>query len=354
MNAVLGIFFHAIGGFAAGSFYMPYNKVKNWAWEVFWIIGGFFSWIIAPWVVAWLTIPDLPAVINQIFTNPDITSNILWAYIFGVLWGFGGLTFGLTMRYLGMSLGMALALGLTATFGTLIPPIFHGQMGTLFTTNFGITTLIGIVIALVGIVIVGKAGKQKDDSLPDEVKKKAIKEFNYRKGILVAIFSGIMSACFAFGLDAGKPIADMSIAQGTPVLFQNSAVLIVVLAGGFTTNFIWCLSLMIKNETYKQIVSLKPAQGLRNLLFSALAGTTWYFQFMFYGMGSSKLGRSLDFASWTIHMAFIIIFSTMWGLILKEWMGAQKETKRILLAGLLILIFSTVIIGFASYLKTYS
>ena len=354
MNAVLGIFFHAIGGFAAGSFYMPYNKVKNWDWEVFWIIGGFFSWIIVPWIIAWLTVPELSAVLNQIVTNPDIASNVVWTYVFGVLWGVGGLTFGLTMRYLGLSLGMALALGLTAAFGTLVPPIFHGMMGTLFTTNFGITTLIGIVVALLGIVIVGKAGKQKDDNLSDEIKKNSIKEFNYKKGILVAIFSGIMSACFAFGLDAGKPIADMSITQGTPSLFQNSAVLIVVLAGGFTTNFIWCVALMIKNQTYRQIIRLKLSISVKNLVLCALAGSTWYFQFMFYGMGASKLGRSLDFASWTIHMAFIIIFSTMWGLIIKEWRGAERRTMRMLFLGLAILILSTAVIGFASWLKGHT
>ena len=351
MNAVLGIFFHAIGGFAAGSFYMPYNKVKGWAWEVFWIIGGFFSWIIVPWIVAWITIPDLSGVLDQILHNPEISKNVFWAYAFGVLWGIGGLTFGLTMRYLGMSLGMAIALGLTAAFGTLIPPIFHGQMGELVTTDYGLITLLGVLVALGGIMIVGRAGKRKDDQVPEEIKKEAIKEFNYKKGILVAIFSGIMSACFAFGLDAGKPIADMSIAQGTPSLFQNSAVLIVVLAGGFTTNFIWCVILMIRNNTFKQIGAVNLNLGLRNLIFSALGGSTWYFQFMFYGMGASKLGRSLDFASWTIHMAFIIFFSTMWGLILHEWRGSQKLTLRVLYRGLAVLILSTVVIGFASYLK---
>ena len=351
MNAVLGIFFHAIGGFAAGSFYMPYNKVKGWAWEVFWIIGGFFSWIIVPWIVAWITIPDLSGVLDQILHNPEISQNVFWAYAFGVLWGIGGLTFGLTMRYLGMSLGMAIALGLTAAFGTLIPPIFHGQMGELVTTDYGLITLLGVLVALGGIMIVGRAGKRKDDQVPEEIKKEAIKEFNYKKGILVAIFSGIMSACFAFGLDAGKPIADMSIAQGTPSLFQNSAVLIVVLAGGFTTNFIWCVILMIRNNTFKQIGAVNLNLGLRNLIFSALGGSTWYFQFMFYGMGASKLGRSLDFASWTIHMAFIIFFSTMWGLILHEWRGSQKLTLRVLYRGLAVLILSTVVIGFASYLK---
>jgi len=351
MNAVLGIFYHAIGGFAAGSFYIPYSKVKQWAWEVYWIVGGFFSWIIVPWIVAYITIPDLQSVVSEIFSNKEIAPNVMWAYVFGVLWGLGGLTFGLTMRFLGMSLGMAIALGLTASFGTLVPPVFHGMMGTLFTTGSGIAALIGIVICLAGIVLVGKAGKMKDNDMSEEQKKAAIKEFNFKKGILVAVFSGIMSACFAFGLDAGKPIADMAIAQGTPALFQNSAVLLVVLAGGFTTNFIWCVLLMIKNKTYIHLADFKGTPWLSNFIFAGLAGSTWYFQFMFYGMGASKLGRSLDFASWTIHMAFIIVFSNMWGLLLREWKGANYKTVRLLVIGLLVLVFSTVVIGYGSYLK---
>lgn len=351
MNAIFGILFHAIGGFAAGSFYIPYKKVKNWNWEVYWIIGGFFSWIIVPWIVAYITIPNLFQVTSEIFGNKEIQSNVMWTYVFGLLWGVGGLTFGLSMRYLGMSLGYALALGITASFGTLIPPIFHGDLGMLFSTRYGIATLIGIVVSLIGISIVGKAGKLKDDSLPKEKKQSAIQEFNFKKGVLVALIAGIMSACFAFGLDAGRPIADLTLQHGTLTLFQNSAVFLVVLAGGFTTNFIWCLSIIIRNRSYKQFFEFK-GMWIPNFAFSALAGTIWYFQFMFYGMGASKMGRTLDFASWTIHMAFIIIFSNIWALVLKEWIGVKAGTKRILLLGLGILVFSTIIIGFGSYLKS--
>jgi len=351
MGALLGIFFHAVGGFAAGSFYIPYNKVKNWAWEVYWLIGGFFSWIIVPWIVAWLTIPELKAVVHEILHNPDISSNVFWAYFFGMLWGVGGLTFGLTMRYLGMSLGMAIALGFTAAFGTLAPPIFAGNFGALMSTNSGIVTFIGVLVTLAGIYVVGLAGMRKDKELSSDKKTEHIKEFNLRKGILVAIFSGIMSACFAYGLQAGNPIADMSIAQGTKPIFQNTAVLIVVLAGGFTTNFIWCVILMIRNRTAGDIIKKENNPFVSNFIFSALAGATWYFQFMFYGMGAANLGREYDFASWSIHMAFIIAFSNMWGLILKEWSGAGKRTLRTILTGILVLVISTMIIGAGSYIK---
>jgi len=353
MNAILGVFLHAIGGFAAGSFYIPYSKVRNWAWEIYWLVGGFFSWIIVPFVVAWITIPELIPVLQEIFHNQDISNNVFWSYFFGVLWGIGGLTFGLTMRYLGMSLGMAMALGLTAAFGTLLPPIYEGELGMLLSKTSGLITLGGVVVCLFGVTVVGKAGMSKDKELTMEQKQSAISEFHLRKGILVAIFSGIMSACFAYGLQAGVPIADMAIEQGTPPLFQNSAVLIVVLAGGFTTNFIWCAILAIRNRTAGDLIKTKDTPALSNLIFSAMAGTTWYFQFMFYGMGATKLGREYDFASWSIHMAFIIVFSNMWGLILREWKGASRRTITIIVTGLAILVLSTMIIGLGSYLKRF-
>ena len=347
MNPLLGITYHAIGGFAAGSFYIPYSRVKNWAWEVYWLLGGLFAWILAPWIVALLTVPDLVTLLGQIPFN-----NLVWPYIFGMLWGIGGLTFGLTMRYLGMSLGMALALGLTATFGTLVPPIYFGQFSMLISNTSGWVTLGGILITLFGIVIVGKAGIMKDRELSTEQKKQQIKEFSLKKGIWVAIFAGVMSACFAFGIAAGKPIAEMAIAAGTPELFSNSPIFIVILAGGFTTNFIWCMFLSIRNNTIKDYIKTRNTPILGNYFFSALAGITWYFQFMFYGMGTTKMG-AYDFASWSIHMAFIIIFSNMWGLILKEWKGSSLKTVRMILLGLMILILSTIIIGLGNYIQQF-
>ncbi|NIA29038.1 MAG: L-rhamnose/proton symporter RhaT [Actinobacteria bacterium] len=347
MNPILGIFFHAVGGFAAGSFYIPYSKVKNWSWEVYWLVGGFFAWILAPWIVSLIAVPDLFALLRSLSLD-----NLVWPYIFGVLWGIGGLTFGLTMRYLGISLGMAMALGLTATFGTLVPPVYFGQFGTLISHLSGLVTLGGVLIALIGIALTGKAGIEKDKEMTSEQKKKHIKEFDLKKGIWVALFAGVMSACFAFGIAAGKPIAALAIEMGTSKLFSNSPVFIVILAGGFTTNFLWCISLTLKNGSIKDYIKTADTPRLANYFFSALAGTTWYFQFMFYGMGTTKMGK-YDFASWSIHMSFIIVFSTMWGLILKEWKGSSSRTIRIVLIGLTILILSTFVIGAGNYIQIF-
>src|ERR1700730_1988430 len=245
MNPALGVFFHWLGGLAAASFYVPYRGVKNWAWETYWLVGGFFSWIIAPWILALTMTHDL---VRVLYEAP--ASSLFWAYAFGVLWGLGGLTFGLTMRYLGMSLGMAVALGYTAAFGTLMPPIFRGQFASeVLGTHSGQIILVGVGICLFGIVFAGAAGMSKEKEMSEEQKRASIKEFDLKKGLLVATFSGVMSACFAYGLAAGDPIKEITMRHGTPLLWQGLRVLVVVLLGGFSTNFIWCVILNIRNRT---------------------------------------------------------------------------------------------------------
>jgi L-rhamnose-H+ transport protein len=381
MNPALGVFFHWLGGLASASFYVPYRGVKNWAWETYWLVGGFFSWIIAPWILALTMTHDLMGVLHE-----APASSLLWTYIFGVLWGLGGLTFGLTMRYLGMSLGMAVALGYTAAFGTLMPPIFRGVFASeVLGTHSGLIILGGVAICLLGIAFAGAAGVSKEREMSTEQKRASIKEFALKKGLLVATFSGVMSACFAYGLAAGDPIKVITIQRGTLVLWQGLPVLVVVLAGGFTTNFIWCVILNIRNRTGYQYfeseirgavparndqhileavtdapaeemaVAVAAAQDtdvrapmLANYLFSALAGTTWYMQFFFYTMGETQMGR-YKFSSWTLHMASIIIFSTLWGIALKEWKGASGRTWLLVGVSLFVLISSTVIVGYGNY-----
>lgn len=389
MNPFLGVFFHWLGGLASGSFYVPYKGVRKWAWEVYWLVGGFFSWIIAPWLLASLMTNDLLGVLKQ-----QTWTTLWWTYFFGAMWGFGGLTFGLTMRYLGMSLGMGVALGYCAAFGTLVPPIaksffpsipVESSFGDILASKPGLITLAGVAVCLLGILIAALAGLTKEREMPEEEKTKAIAEFNFTKGILVATFSGIMSACFAFALTAGNPIGEASKAAGTTVIWTGLPKLVVVLLGGFTTNFVWCVILNFRNRTGYQYFSgelretskLESAPAgemghgggaavqtasagvivdrdvplLRNYFFSALAGTTWYFQFFFYTMGETQMGK-FGFASWTLHMASIIIFSTMWGWIFHEWKGSSKKAHSLIAGGIATLILSTIIIGFGTWLKT--
>ncbi len=341
---VLGVFLHALGGFAAGSFYLPFKKVRDWAWESYWLVGGVASWIVMPLLLAVLTVPNLGDVLRN---APK--SSMLWCYIFGLLWGIGGLTFGLSVRYLGLSLGYAVALGFCAAFGTIIPPIYRGEFGNLVTSVSGLVTLGGVLVCLAGIAICGRAGVLKEKELSTEQKQKTIAEFDFTKGLWVAIFAGIMSACMAFGISAGEPIAELALARGTHSLWQNSPVFVFVLAGGFTTNFLWCIFLNVRNRSADNYLDPRTPLG-NNYIFSILAGATWYLQFMFYGMGETRMG-DYGFSSWTIHMAFIIVFSNIWGILLHEWKGTSRRTIRLVCLGIAVLIVSTLVVGLGSYLK---
>ena len=343
--SLIGVFLHAVGGFAAGSFYIPFKKIRSWAWESAWLINGVFSWIIMPWLIAIITVPGL----RGILTDAPAKS-IAFCYLFGVLWGIGGLTFGLSMRYLGMSLGNAIALGFCAAFGTIIPPIYDGSIGDLIASISGVTTLGGVAVCLAGIAICGWAGVAKEKELSSEQKTESIKEFNFSRGLCVAIFAGIMSACMAFGIAAGKPIADLAVQHNVPTLWQNSPVFIIILAGGFTTNFLWCVFLNFKNRSGKDYIDRSRPAFTLNYIFCAIAGVTWYLQFMFYGMGTTRMG-DYDFASWSIHMAFIIAFSNMWGLVFREWKACSKRTLTIIITGIAVVVLSIALIGTGSYLK---
>jgi len=392
MNPLLGVLFHWLGGLASGSFYVPYRGVKKWSWETYWLVGGFFSWIICPWVLALLLTNDVVGVLQR-----QSGATLWWTYFFGVLWGFGGLTFGLTMRYLGMSLGMGVALGYCAAFGTLLPPIFPAlfpkgsvieTIGQIAGTLSGQITLAGVAICLLGIGIAAWAGFTKEKEMPLAEKKKSIAEFNFTKGLIVATFSGIMSACFAFAITWGTPITEATISAGTAPIWSGIPRYIVIMFGGFTTNFIWCLFLYFKNRTGHEFLSAtargaharredetiietaidapseevveRSRQGddgsgsvplLRNYFFSALAGTCWYFQFFFYALGEVKMGK-YNFTSWTLHMASIIIFSTMWGWIFHEWKGSSKKAHGLIATGIFVLILSTIVIGVGTYVKS--
>jgi L-rhamnose-H+ transport protein len=342
-NPALGVLLHAIGGLAAASFYLPYRRVRGWSWESYWLVGGVFSWIVAPWLFALSILPGTLAVLRSADAR-----TLFWTFFFGVLWGVGGLTFGLTMRYLGIALGYAVALGLCAAFGTLIPPVFRGEITEILSHGAGQIVVLGVVVCLAGIAVSGRAGVRKEGEVSEADKKATVAEFSLGRGMAVAVACGVMSASMAYGFAAGKPIGEMALAHGAPSLWQNLPVLIVILTGGFLTNCVWCLYLNLKNRSLSEYLSGGVGQAA-NYALCALAGLTWYLQFFFYSMGTTRMGR-YDFSSWTLHMASIIIFSTLWGLSLKEWKGTTPGTQRLVGAGLALLVTSTVIVGYGNYL----
>ena len=367
-NPILGVIFHWLGGLASGSFYVPFKAVKKWSWEVYWLLGGVFSWIIAPWILGLILVPHLTQILGQ-----QPLSVLAWTFFWGLLWGAGGLTYGLTMRYLGLSLGTGIILGLTALFGTYVPPIFDGTIGAKLSTIPGQVILIGSVFALMGIVLTASAGLSKEKEMDEEQKRNSIKEFNLRKGILIAIFSGVMSSCFAFGLDSATPISATAMHYGANPIWTGLPKIIVITAGGFVTNLVWCSYLLIKNRTFGEyfgrfkspaenkkeprvvgntIVALDSSSRiplLINYVFSAIAGITWYFQFFFYTMGETQMGK-YRFSSWTLHMASIIIFGSLWGIFLKEWKNTSGLSKFLLGMAIFTLVAATIIVGYGNLL----
>jgi L-rhamnose-H+ transport protein len=350
MQTILGIIFHTIGGVSSGSFYMPYKKVKGWSWESYWLVGGLFSWLIVPPLAAYLTIPDFMGIISSV--TSDVTS---FTYLMGLFWGVGGLTYGLGVRYLGMSLGNSIVLGFCSAFGALVPSIYYNFNPVAGKTTFtdmlsrpgGQLVLMGVLVCLIGIAISGKAGMMKENELSEELKKSSVSEFSLVKGVVIAVISGILSSFFNFGIEAGKPMAEEAVRLGANPLFQNNVTYIVVLWGGLTINLIWCVYLNFKNKSYGDYTnSNTPITS--NIMFSAMAGIMWFLQFFFYGMGESKLGNGAS--SWILHMATIILTANFWGLYLKEWSGVSAKTFRTFVVGILIILLSIVLVGIGNTL----
>ena len=334
MEILLGLLIIAIGSFGQSSSYVPINKVKNWAWESFWIVQGIFAWLVFPLLGALLGVPEGMGLF-ELLGNGGAAK----AIVYGILWGVGGLTFGLSMRYLGVALGQSISLGTCAGFGTLLPAIFAGT--NLFQGQ-GLILLVGVCITLAGIAVIGYAGSLRSKNMTEEEKKAAIKDFALTKGLLVALLAGVMSACFALGLDAGTPIKEAALTNGVKPLFAGLPVILLVTFGGFLTNAAYCNQQNIKNKTGKDYFSVPGGIFVNNVLFCALAGVLWYSQFFGLEMGKSFLVDSplLMAFSWSILMSLNVTFSNVWGILLKEWKGCNSKTISVLVIGLVILVFS--------------
>lgn len=334
MDVLLGLLIIAIGSFGQSSSYVPIKKIKSWEWENFWLVQGVFAWLVFPLLGALLAVPEGGSLFSLLSSGGALT-----AVIYGILWGVGGLTFGLSMRYLGVALGQSISLGTCAAFGTLFPALmggtdlFHGE---------GLILLLGVCITLAGIAIIGYSGSLRSKSMSEEEKKAAVKDFALTKGLLVALLAGVMSACFALGLDAGSPIKEAALSANVNPLYAGLPVILLVTFGGFLTNAAYCIWQNIKNGTSKDYFKVSPSLFVNNLLFCMLAGILWYSQFFGLEMGKSFFTENavLMAFAWSILMSLNVVFSNLWGIILREWAGADRKTLVALGIGLLILIFS--------------
>ena len=329
MEIIIGLLIIAVGAFCQSSSYVPINRIKKWSWESYWIVQGVFAWLVFPFLGALLAVPEGHSLFEIYADHP---TDALWAMFFGVLWGVGGLTFGLSMRYLGVALGQSVALGTCAGLGTILTPIFTGNTSDLTTP-----VLVGVVVTLLGIGIIGYAGSLKSASLSEEEKKKAVKDFNFTKGITVALLAGFMSACFSIGLGFGESLFFEESAE----IYKTLPATFMVTLGGFMTNAVYCFYQNGKNKTWGDYG--QTSLYLNNVLFCALAGILWYSQFFGLSLGKGFLTSSpalLTF-SWCILMSLNVTFSNVWGIILKEWKGCSQKTIITLLIGLVVLIVSS-------------
>lgn len=347
MEYIFGIILHSIGGFSSASFYVPTYKVKFWSWELCWISLGFVAWVIMPFIGGFVTTPNLFGVLAGV-----PASTLLATYLFGLLWGFGGLMAGLGLRYLGLSLGQSICLGVCAIIGTIVPAIMDDKLSVLFHTSGGLIILAGLIISLIGIAFCGYAGVLKDKTLNEAEKHKSVKEFSVVKGLIVAVCGGIMSAFMAIAIKVGAPISDAAVKEGTQVVYMNIPIFVLALGGGFTANIGYSIFRSIRGKTAGKKQFEIPSRVLvNNTLLVILSGVMWYGQYFFYGMGATKMGK-YDFASWTLHMATIILFSNLWGIVLKEWKLVNRKTKFYLWMGIILLIISVIMIGLGNHFSS--
>ena len=338
MDITLGLLIIAIGAFCQSSCYVPINKIRDWSWESYWIVQGVFAWLLLPLLGACLAVPDGHSLF-ELF-NADNSFNVAMTMLFGVLWGVGGLTFGLSMRYLGVALGQSIALGTCAGLGTVMGPvllnIFFPEQNALASLTSSV--IIGVVVTLLGIAVIGVAGSMKASSLSDEQKKEAVKDFNFPKGLAIALLAGFMSGCFNVGLAFG---ADINFGDLTPDMYKTLPATMLVTVGGFITNAVYCFYQNSKNGTWGDY--RKTSVWGNNALFCLLAGALWYSQFFGLSLGKGFLTESatLTTLSFCILMALNVVFSNIWGIILKEWKGCSPKTIAVLIVGIVILIISS-------------
>lgn len=338
MDILIGLIIIAVGAFCQSSCYVPINKIKDWSWESYWIVQGVFAWLLLPLLGAFLAVPEGHCLCELITDTPSF--NIWMTILFGVLWGVGGLTFGLSMRYLGVALGQSIALGTCAGLGTIMGPVllnvFFPELNALSSLTFAV--ILGVAVTLVGIAVIGVAGSMKAASLSEEEKKAAVKDFNFPKGLAIALLAGFMSGCFNVGLEFGK---DINFGDLTPDMYKTLPATLLVTLGGFVTNAVYCFYQNSKNKTWGDYA--KTSVWGNNALFCLLAGALWYSQFFGLSLGKGFLTESptLKTLAWCILMALNVTFSNVWGIILKEWKGCSKKTIAVLVVGLIILVFST-------------
>lgn len=334
---LIGIFWHFVGAASAACFYAPLKKVKNWSWETMWSVAGIFSWIVLPWTISAMLLPDFWG-----YYTSFSAAVLLPVFLFGAMWGIGNINYGLTMRYLGMSMGIGIAIGVTLIVGTLMTPILQGKFMTLITSHGGRLTLLGVFVAVIGVAIVSYAGLLKERAAGIQAE-----EFNLKKGLLLAIMCGIFSAGMSFAMHAAQPMHDAAANVGINALYVALPSYVVIMGGGAIVNIGYCVIRLCtqKKLSFKNDLSVPKQLLICNILFAILGGTMWYLQFFFYAWGHANIPTEYSYVSWMLHMSFYVLCGGIVGLCLKEWLGTGRKPVRMLCLGMLVIILAANIVG---------
>jgi len=337
LSIVAGIGWHLIGAASAASFYAPIEKVKRWSWETTWAVAGFFSWILLPIGVSLFLLPEFLGFYT------DMGSHLLLKVaLFGAMWGIGNVSYGLTMRHLGMSLGIGVAIGVTLVVGTLIPPLLHGQASALFITPSGQLTLAGVFVALIGVATVSYAGHQKELELSGQTR-----EFNVKLGLLLAVLCGIFSSGMSFAIDAARPMEAAALHLGVNPLYAALPSYVIIMGGGAIVNLSYCFIRLaaLKRLSLRADLAQPRATLMRNGLLAAAGGIMWYLQFFFYAWGAANVPPHLAYVNWMLHMSMYVLCGGLVGLALGEWAGVGSRPLRLLWAGILVIIAAANLVG---------
>ena len=343
MNVIIGVLFHAIGALCASLCYTPQKEVKQWSWQTYWLAQAMVCWLLLPIVGALITIPNLGEVLRE------APASAMWrSFFLGVAYGVGGTAFGIAIRYVGFSLTYAIAIGISCVFGTLLPPIVHGTLHAVFAQAGAGWIVTGIALGVVGIGLCGLSGRYKEIDIAS--RQGNDQSFSLAKGLPICILAGILSALYGFALDQGQPIADVA-AKYDAGNYQINVVYIFSNTGAFVTALLYCLYLHARQKTFHEfnIKALTTSALGVNYALAFLTGLLWYSQFFFYGLGHTRMG-DYRFSSWAIHMIMLVLFSTIAGLLLKEWKAVRPRTTQSLAAALLILVLAVLALSYGNYI----
>lgn len=344
-NPILGMGLHAVGALFAATCYTPQKRVKGWSWQTYWLTQAAFCWFLLPIIGAFITIPDLMTVLRE------APRDAMWkAFGLGAAYGIGGTAFGIAIRYIGFSLTYAIAVGLSAVLGTLVPPLIHNTLGEKLSKTGAGWIIAGIVVGVAGIAITGAAGRLKERDLSSQENKGG---FSLAKGLFIALMAGLLSAVYGISLDAGQPIADVATAHGAGMWCGN-VIYIFSNTGAFIITAIYCLHLHRKHKTLGELVELpagtEKASLPVNFLMAVITGCFWYGQFFFYNLGHVRMGKDYDFTSWAIHMTMLVLFSSVVGVVLREWRACRHVTHATIAAALAVLVGAVLLLTYGNYL----